>query len=60
VIENQVLEEFGDTGGEKNWAIGGWRVGSLPGLCMGIMVAGFQHEGKVWEDQDQLKRERCC
>jgi len=25
---------------------------------MGIMVAGFQHEGNVWEDQDQLKMER--
>jgi len=24
-------------------------------LCIGIMVASFQHEGKVWEDQDQLK-----
>jgi len=34
---------------------------NLPGLCMGIMVADFQHEGKVWEDQDQLKMEkRCC
>jgi len=33
----------------------------LPGLFIGIMVAGFQHEGKEWEDQDQLKMEkRCC
>jgi len=30
----------------------------LPGLCIGIMVAGFQHEGKVWENQ--LKMERRC
>jgi len=22
-----VLEEFGDTGGERNWTIGEWRVG---------------------------------
>jgi len=27
---------------------------------MGIMVAGFQHEEKVWEDRDQLKMERRC
>jgi len=27
---------------------------------MRIMVAGFQHEGKVFEDQDQLKMERKC
>jgi len=27
---------------------------------MGIMVVGFQLEGKVWEDQDQLKMERRC
>jgi len=32
----------------------------LPGLCMGIIVAGFQHEGKLWKDQDQLKMERRC
>jgi len=32
----------------------------LPGLRMGIMVAGFQHEEKVCEDQDQLKMERRC
>jgi len=27
---------------------------------MEIVVAGFQHEGKVWKDQDQLKMERRC
>jgi len=27
---------------------------------MGIMVAGFQHEGRVRENQDQLKIERRC
>jgi len=27
---------------------------------MGIIVAGFQQEGEVWEDQDQLKMERKC
>jgi len=26
-IENQALEEFGYTGGERNWTIGGWKVG---------------------------------
>jgi len=33
---------------------------SLPNLCMGLMVAGFQQKGKVWEDQDQLKKDRRC
>jgi len=55
-----MLEEFGDIGGERNWTIGGWKVGRFTGLCMWIMVAGFQHEGKVWEDQDPLKMERRC
>jgi len=32
----------------------------LPGLSMGIMVASFQHEEKVWKYQIQLKMERRC
>ena len=30
----------------------------FPGLWMGMIVVGFQQEGKVWECQDLLKRER--
>jgi len=28
------------------------KLAGLLGLCIGIMVAGFQHEVKVWKDQD--------
>jgi len=56
-IENQVLllEEFDNTGGKRDWAKGD--SAGLPGLCIGIMVSGFQHERckKV-----QLKMERRC
>jgi len=27
MIKNQVLEEFGNTEGKRDWAKGGWRVG---------------------------------
>ena len=30
----------------------------FPGLWVGMIVVGFQQEGKVWEDQDLLERER--
>ena len=30
----------------------------FPGLWMGMTMVGFQQEGKAWEDQDLLKRER--
>jgi len=35
VIENQVLEEFGYAGDERNWTIGGWRVGRFIGFVYG-------------------------
>jgi len=44
MIENHVHEEFGNAGRKRDWAKGGWKVTGLPGLCMRIMVAGFQQK----------------
>ena len=35
----------------------------FPGLWMGVIVVGFQQEGKVWQDQDlfeKRKKEELC
>jgi len=45
-IENQVLEEPGHTGSERDRTKGGRRAAGPPDLCMGITVAGLQHKGK--------------
>jgi len=43
-IENQVLEEFGYTGGERNGLKEAGESAGLPGLCMRIIVTGSQQE----------------
>jgi len=41
-----VLEEFGNTRGERNWTIGGWRVGRFNGFVHGDNGGRFTAQGK--------------
>jgi len=61
VLEYQALVELGDTEGDRNWAIGGWRVGRFIGFVYGDNGSRFPARGKGVEDQGQLKmKRRCC
>jgi len=41
-----LLEEFGDTGGERNWTIGGWRVCRFTGFMYWDNGGRFPARGK--------------
>jgi len=59
-----MLEDFGNTGGKRDWAKGGWRVVRFAGFVYGNNGGRFPAGGKGMrrQDQDQLKVEKkyCC